>query len=162
MRAISIRFSTKGNRQMKTTSLRIICLAAALLSPVPFALRGAGEPSEDRQSHLSGLTARITMADGTSRMARLEGVGCSASICSRIAIKGKAENESLVKTWLDSIAAIRDTTPKDALFVLKDGTARRLSLVTDFRVLYLANRLGGTEKLDLARVKSVEFPAPLK
>jgi hypothetical protein len=95
-------------------------------------------------------------------MARLEGVGCSASICSRTVIKSNAGSDSLVKTWLDSIAAIRDTTASDALFVLKDGTARRLSLVTDFRVLYLANRLGGTEKLDLAKVKSVEFPAASK
>ena len=147
---------------MKTTTLRIISLAVALLAPVTFALRGAGEPPEDRQGHQSGLTARITMADGTSRMARLEGVGCSASICSRTVIKSKAGNESLVKTWLDSLAAIRDTTASDALFVLKDGTARRLSFVTDFRVLYLANRLGGTEKLDLAKLKSVEFLAPSK
>jgi hypothetical protein len=142
---------------MKNTTLRIIILAVALLSPVTFAVRGASEPSEDRQGHQSGLTARITMADGTSRMARLEGVGCSASICSRTTIKSKAERES-VKTWLDSIAAIRDTTASDALFVLKDGSARRLSFVADFRVMYLANRLGGTEKLDLAKVKSVEFP----
>jgi hypothetical protein len=147
---------------MKKTTLRIISLAVALLAPVTFALRGASEPSEDRLGHQSGLTARITMADGTSRMARLNGVGCSASICSRTVIKSKAENDALVKTWLDSIAAIRDTTATDALFVLKDGTARRLSLVTDFRVLYLANRLGGTEKLDLAKVTSVEFPAPSK
>jgi hypothetical protein len=142
---------------MKNTTLRIISLAVALLSPVTFAVRGASEPPEDRQGHVSGLTARITMADGTSRMAKLEGMGCSASIRSRTVIKSKAESESLVKTWLDSIAAIRDTTPGDALFVLKDGSARRLSFVTDFRVMYLANRLGGTEKLDLAKIKSVEF-----
>src|SRR5580704_16656370 len=98
---------------MKMTTVRIISLAVALLAPVTFALRGASEPSEDRQGHQSGLTARITMADGTGRMARLEGVGCSASICSRTAIKSKAENDSLVKSWLDSIAAIRDTTATD-------------------------------------------------
>jgi hypothetical protein len=147
---------------MKTTWIRGICLAAALLSPATFFVRGASEPFEDRQGHLSGLTARITMADGTSRMAILEGMGCSASICSRAVIKSKAESESTVKTWLDSIAAIRDTTARDALFVLKDGSARRLSFVTDFRVMYLANRLGGTEKVDLAKVKSVEFLAPSK
>ena len=95
-------------------------------------------------------------------MARIDGVGCAASICSRTVIKSKTDREPLVKTWLDSIAAIRDTTASDALFVLKDGTARRLSFVTDFRVLYLANRLGGTEKLDLAKLKSVEFLAPSK
>jgi hypothetical protein len=32
-----------------------------------------------------------------------------------------------------------------------------MSLITDFRVLYLASRLGGTAKLDLEKVKSVEF-----
>jgi hypothetical protein len=147
---------------MKTTWLSGICLAAVLLSPATFFLRGASEPFKDRQGHLSGLTARITMADGTSRMAKLEGMGCSASICSRTAIKSRADSESIVKTWLDSIAAIRDTTASDALFVLKDGSARRLSFVTDFRVMYLANRLGGAEKLDLAKVKSVEFPASSK
>jgi hypothetical protein len=144
---------------MKTTLLRVIFPAIVLLSPATLVVRGGSEPSEARQGHLSGLTAKVTMADGTSRTARLEGVGCSATICSRVAITGKADSDSLVKTWLDSIAAIRDTTPADALFVLKDGTERRLSFVTDFRVLYLANRLGGTEKLDMARIKSVEFVA---
>jgi hypothetical protein len=147
---------------MKATWLRGICLAAALLSPATFVAHGASKPSEDRQGHGSGLTARITMADGDSRMARLEGMGCTASICSRTVIKNKAGSESLVKTWLDSIAAIRDITPGDALFVLKDGSARRLSFVTDFRVMYLANRLGGTKKLDLATIKSVEFPVTSK
>ena len=144
---------------MKKATLRIISLAVAALSPVTFAVRGASVPSH---GHLTGLTVRITMADGTSRTATLEGVGCSASICSRSAIKSKSDDAELVNTWLDSIAAIRDTTANEALFVLKDGTARRLSLVTDFRVLYLANRLGGDEKLDLAKVKSIEFPASSK
>jgi hypothetical protein len=40
---------------------------------------------------------------------------------------------------------------------LKDGSAQRLSLIKDFRVLYLSKPTGGTEKLDLAHVKSVEF-----
>jgi hypothetical protein len=87
---------------MKTTWLRGICLTAVLLSPATFFVRGASEPFEDRQGHLSGLTARITMADGTSRIAKLEGMGCSASICSRTAVKSKAESESIVKIWLDS------------------------------------------------------------
>jgi hypothetical protein len=147
---------------MKTTRLRISFIAAALLFPVTFAMRGASEPDQAGQRHVSDLIARITMADGSSRTARLEGVGCSQSICSRTAIKGKAGAESLVRTWLDSIAAIRDTTANDALFVLKDGTERRLSLVADFRVLYVASRFSGTEKLDLAKVRSVEFLAPGK
>jgi hypothetical protein len=104
--------------------------------------------------------AKITLPDGATRMVKLEGVGCAVSICSRTVIKGKTEGDSLVRTWLDSLAAIKDTTVDAAVFVMKDGTEQRRSLVTDFRVLYLANRLGETEKLDLAKIKSIEFFAP--
>jgi hypothetical protein len=110
---------------------------------------------------LWGLTAKITMADGTTRTATFEGVGCSASICSRVVIKGKT-NGTPVTTRLDSLAAIRDATADSALLVLKDGTTRRLTLINDFRVIYLDNRSGGRlreEKLDLARIRSVEFVA---
>ena len=105
---------------------------------------------------LWGLTARITMSDGTTRTATFEGVGCSSSICSRVAVKGKA-NGPPVTTRLDSIAAISGATADSALLVLKDGTTRRLTLLNDFRVIYLDNRAGGAEKLDLARTRSVEF-----
>jgi hypothetical protein len=150
---------------MKTT-FRIGSIAACLLAVIPFTTNGASGPSPaidlDQQSargHLSGLTARITMRDGGTRTVKLEGVGCPQNICSRTAIKTKTQSDSLVRTWFDSLAAIKDTTASDALFVLKDGTSQRMSFVTDFRVLYLANRLGGTEKLDLVNVKAVEFLA---
>ena len=90
-------------------------------------------------------------------MAKVEGLGCSAAICSRVAIKGRADGDSLVRFWLDGITAIRETTEQDALIVMKDGGARRVSLVTDFRVLYLANRSPIPEKLDLGKIKSLEF-----
>jgi hypothetical protein len=128
---------------MNIATLRIVCMTIALSFPA---------------TSVWGLTAKITMADGTVRMAALEGVGCSASICSRVAIKGKAEGAA-VTTPLDSIAAIRDTTANGALIVMKDGTRRRLTLLNDFRVLYLANRSRGARKLDIATVKSVEFIA---
>jgi len=98
------------------------------------------------------------MFDGTVRTATFEGVGCSSSICSRVAIKGKA-NGTPVTTRLNSIAAIRDVNADSALLVLKDGTTRRLTLINDFRVIYLDNRSAGGEKLDLARTRSVEFIA---
>jgi hypothetical protein len=95
-------------------------------------------------------------------MATLEGLGCSRSICSRVSIKGKADSNSLVSFWLESIATIKDTTENHALLVMRDGTQQRMSLVTDFRVLYLANRSRNSEKLDLAKIKSVEFLPPTK
>ena len=150
---------------MKVTALRIICFAA-LLIPVASGMKEPDAPSpEVRQGHSSGLTTRITLRDGTIRMAKLEGLGCSRSICSRVVIKGKADGnskgkadgKSMVSLWLDRIAAIKDTTENNAPLVMKNGTEQRMSLVTDFRVLYLANRSRSPEKLDLAEIKSLEF-----
>jgi hypothetical protein len=143
---------------MKTAAVRMSCIVTLLLIPGAFAMKEARAPDpQGRQGHLSGLTAKITLADGTIRTARIEGLGCSTAICSRVAIRGKADGDSLVSFWLDGLAAIRDTTDKDALIVMKSGAARRVSLVTDFRVLYLANRILSPEKLDLGKVKSLEF-----
>ena len=143
-------------------AFRIGSVATLLLAAISFAGNTArpnvSSSETDRQAgHLSGPTAKIIMRDGATRTVQLEGVGCPLGICSRNAIKTKNGANSLVKTWFDCLAAIMDTTPNDALFVLRDGTRQRMSLVHDFRVLYLANRLGGTEKLDLAKVKAVEF-----
>lgn len=141
---------------MKSAALS--CMTVALLLPIAFTTKGADEPG---QGHSSGLMAKISLADGTTRTAKIEGVGCPVAMCSRVAIQGKAKGDSLVRARLDTIAAIKDTTANDALFVRKDGTAQRLSLLYDFRVLYLANRNGGTERLDLTKVKSLEFLAPV-
>ena len=149
-----------------TNIFRAGSLGAGLLAIAPFTSGANGSSlviSVDQVSanhHLSGLMARITMRDGTTRTVKLEGVGCTQSICSRTAIKAKSESDSVVKTWFDGLAAIQETTSRDALFVMKDGTSKRMSLLTDFRVLYLANRLAGPERLDLAAVKSVEFVTP--
>jgi hypothetical protein len=129
------------------------CLALALVTPAGFTMRGASRLPQIEEGHASGLMAKISMSNGMTRTVRVEGVGCTASLCSRTAIRSSGEHDSTVKTWLDTIAAIKDTTPSDALFVMRDGTRRRMSLLNDFRVLYLAPG----EKLDIARVKSIEF-----
>lgn len=150
---------------MKKTLLRKSWIPALLLVPMAFAMKEAGAAdAPGRQDHLSGLTARITLPDGTVQMAKLEGLGCSQSICSRVSIKGKASNNSLASFWLDRIAAIKDTTENGALLVMKDGTKQRISLITDFRVLYLADPSlspgRSPEKLDLTKIKSLEFLPP--
>ena len=142
---------------MKTTWVRVVFLAVVLLSPVTLAVRGAKESWNDGQGHLRGLTARITMRDGTIRVAGIQGVGCTASICSRTLIMGKTDAESVVKIWLDSISAIRETTSTGALFVLNDGSRRRFAFVPNFRTMYLDTFGGIGEKLDLALVQSLEF-----
>ena len=138
-------------------SFCLVASAIAVLLPASHGIRGESAASKSAEGHLSELNIRLTMADGSSRTARIEGVGCSSSICSRTVIKAKRADKTLVNTWLDSIAAIRETTPTDALFVMKDGTAKRLSLISDFRVLYLKGGTRSIEQVDLARVRSVEF-----
>jgi hypothetical protein len=113
-------------------------------------------------NHLSGLTAKITTFDGASRIVTVDGVGCTASICSRTAIKGNTDGHILARSWLDAIVFIKDTTENSAVLVMKDGTERRISLVKDFRVLYFDPRFSGPRRLDIAKVKSVEFLAPAR
>ena len=154
---------------MRAGATRMNSMAVILLASITLTMKAAGGPSQAgnveqkaQGRHPSGLMARITLPDGASRTVKIEGVGCSLSICSRVVIKGKNEGESLVPRRLDSIEAIKDTTDGDALLVLKDGTRQRLSLVRDFRVLYFETQSGRTEKLDLAEVKSIEFVAPAR
>jgi hypothetical protein len=141
---------------MQTKYLCAAILTAVFLAPFTDIVRGARESGDVGQGHLSGLSARIILRDGSSRIVTIEGVGCTASICSRKLIKTKTSAEAVVTTWLDSVAAIRDITPGNALFVLKNGTSQHLSLLPGFRVLYLKTRLGGAEKLDLAQIQAVE------
>jgi len=83
-------------------------------------------------------------------------------MCSRVFIRSKGESGAPLRTWFDSIASIRNATATDALFVMKDGTERRLSFVTDFRVLYVSGPNGGAEKLDLSKIRSLELLDPGK
>ena len=136
-------------------TLRIGCLAIILLIPA-FRSGGASLPSQV-EGHRSGIMANVISADGTSRTVRLNGIGCTESMCSRVFIRSKGKGGAPTQTWLDSIASIKDATANDALFVMRDGSERRLSYVTDFRVLYVSNTTGRTEKLDLAKVRSLEF-----
>src|SRR5581483_4520648 len=95
---------------------RVSSIAACLFAVIPFTngAMGASSPKDvfgqSIQGHVSSLVARLTMHDGATRTVRLEGVGCSQSICSRTAIKAKTASDTLVRTWFDSLAAIKDTT----------------------------------------------------
>jgi|GEM_PF-3209915 len=143
----------EGDTSMKI--LRIGCIAAVLLLPA-FKSGGASLPMQV-QGHRSGMIARVVSADGTIRTIRLDGVGCTESMCSRVLISSKDESGAPLQTWLDSIASIKNATANDALFVMRDGTERRLAFVQDFRVLYVSNPNGRREKLDLTKVRSLKF-----
>jgi len=140
--------------------LRIGCVAMVL--SIPAFTSGAASLPSKVEGHRSGMMAKIVSADGTTRTVRLEGWGCTESMCSRVFIRSNSENRAPLRTWFDSIAAIKDATAADALFVMKDGTERRLPFVPEYRVLYVSNRIGLTEKVDLAKIQSIEFLDPGK
>ena len=113
------------------------------------------------EDHKSSLAARIVLLDGTSRTLTLEGVGCPIDMCSRVVVNSRSPGDAHVtKTWLDRISAIQDITKGDALFMFKDGTEQRLSVVPLNRVLYLINESGRRQKVDLVTVRSVGFLSP--
>ena len=134
---------------------RIGCVA--MVMSIPALRSGAANLPSQVEGHRSGLTARVISADGTSRSMKLEGVGCTESMCSRVFIRSKSANGAPLQIWLDSVASIKDLTDRDALFVMKDGTERRLAFVSDFRVLYVSSPSGRTEKVDLAEIRSLQF-----
>jgi hypothetical protein len=125
----------------------------------------AARPVDAGLGHWSNLRAKITMPDGSSRSVVVQGVGCIVSTCSRVAVRSTESSARLaafglhkeMNTWLDSLAAIKDITKSDALFVFKDGTTRRLSIVDGNRFFYFANPHFGSGKIDVTKVRSIEF-----
>ena len=151
-------------------TVAIMISSAALLAPLtsaPIIADGQGHTARvqsragvpgGQESRSAPLVATITLANGSSRTVTLEGVGCSETLCSRVAVRSRIDGDAHVqRTRLDSLAAIKDITKDGALFVFKDGTERRQSVVVDNRVLYLVNQNGGKTKLDLTRIESVDF-----
>jgi hypothetical protein len=145
---------------MKISLSRLNSFASVLLILSALVSQAASIGNGSQEEHLSALMAKITLPNGTAETVRLNGVGCTESICSRVLIKGKAANNAVVELPFDSIAAIRDIRDNGALFVLKDHSEQRLSFVSDFRVLYLAKEGTRKEKLDLAKIKSFEILGP--
>jgi hypothetical protein len=147
------------NRNIRTV---LVCLGLAL--SITFARNGISDTPKPSQStsqsaerHASSLPARITLPDGTYRTATLDGVGCTAAICSRVFVEARTDDGSVSRIWIDRLSAIRDTTASSAVFVMKDGTQQRLSLITDFRVLYLQEGSAKPEKLDLSKIRSLQM-----
>src|SRR5258706_137947 len=103
---------------------------AVLLLVVPLRIV-SGAPNSDTSTQSTRLV-RLGLRDGSSKVVRLDGVGCAESICSRVAVNSHAVGNVIVnRTQLDTIAAIRDITNDSALFVFGDGSRRRVSVIPD-------------------------------
>jgi hypothetical protein len=149
----------------------MVISSAALLAPLTSApIIADGQSQTDtvqpravvtrgQDARSAPLVAKITLANGSNRTVSLEGVGCSETLCSRVAVRSRIDGDAHIqRTRLDSLVAIKDITKDGARFVFKDGTERRHSVVADNRVLYVVNH-GDETKIDLARIASIEFLA---
>jgi hypothetical protein len=147
---------------MKIFAVRGTYFLSVLMILTTLTVHGASGSSKARtdnrsQEHLSGLMASVHFADGSSQIVRINGIGCTESLCSTVLMKAKTETNRVVEIWFDSIAAIRDIRQNEAVFVGKDSSQRRLTFVPDFRVLYVSNTDGAIKKIDLANIKSLEM-----
>jgi hypothetical protein len=112
----------------------------------------------DDPAHKSFLRAKITMADGSGRTVTVQGVGCPATMCSRV----RARDVHAEDVWLDGIASVSEISrapegPVTARCKFKDGTERQTAIVATNRVLYIEGRFGRTERVDLASLTEIEF-----
>jgi hypothetical protein len=147
----------RSHMKLSLFPIRLAALAAAV-SAIGAVGTASLAPAGEEKQHASSLTAKLTLLDGKSRTVALEGVGCTSSICSRVSVDSRKPGDPVVtKTWLDSILAIKDVTKDDALFVFRDGTQRRLSVIPLNRVLYIKSQSSRDEKINLATVRSLEF-----
>ena len=99
----------------------------------------------------------ITLRDGRRLHGSLDGVGCSETLCSRVAVRGREIGVSAVtRTDFDIIDRIVSVGGGGAEFHLKDGTVRRIGVVQDNQVLYVFES-GRAQKVNLADVEAVDF-----
>ena len=147
---------------MKTNHLRRSCLSIALLIAMSWAIDGVSADQSNASAHPTSLTARVALPDGTTEMLKIDGFGCSVALCSRVFIRAKGSGGVAESIWIDTIAEIKDIADNGALFVMTDGTARRLSFVSDFRVLYFRGPNNSVKKLDLSRIRSLQILAASK
>jgi hypothetical protein len=147
---------------MNILAIRISYFLSGLLVVTSLTMQGANGSStsaDDKQSqeHLSDLMAKITLADGSTQIVILDGIGCTESLCSTVLMKARTATSAMVEIWFESIAAIRNIRQNEAVFVTRDGSERRLTFVSDFRVLYVSREGGAKRKIDLAKIKSLEI-----
>jgi len=103
---------------------------------------------------------RIVPRNGPAHVESLDGIGCTEAICSRVFVRALVEDDertAVQQIPFDSIAGIEMVGGGDARIRSIDGTARRVIVAADNRVLYLIDGAGRTKTLDLGHVISIEF-----
>ena len=142
----------------KASLLILIMLAGSpLASDVAVASRATSPAHQQLAAH---RLVRLTPFSGPSRVATLEGVGCTEAICSRVGIRtlGNDEGEQAdILVNFETITAIRPHDAGRASLELLDGTSRQIVIRIDNRVLYLSDDSLHTQKVDVGEFAAIEF-----
>lgn len=124
--------------------LAIGCIAT-LVSPLGSGVVGAAAVLSSERS------VEITFRDGRHLRGALDGVGCSETLCSRVAVRGREMGASAVtRTNFDAIDRILSVGGGGAEIQLKDGTTHRMGIAQDNQVLYVVEA-GRAQKVNLSR-----------
>jgi hypothetical protein len=111
------------------------------------------------ETRAPGLTLRLIPLNGPSRVQTLDGIGCSEAICSRVFVRTFVEDEDRTVARdipLDTVAAIEPLGAGHARVRFISGTVQRLVVPIGWRVLYLLDDAGRTQKVDLSELHSIE------
>ena len=115
--------------------------------------RGVGDPAAPH------WRVRLTLRSGESRETTLDGVGCSQSLCSRVAIRARAErggqNEQLIR--FGEIRSIQVRGAGRVTIDRFDGSSEQLVVPVENRVLYLIDPRDSLKRLDVRELSAIEF-----
>lgn len=139
-----------------------VLIAVVLVSASWLATDLGGESSRTQgvAARSQQLQVRLTSRSGSSRVATLDGVGCTEAICSRVAVRTRAvsgEDASVTLVNFDVIAAMRIHRPGVATVDFVDGSSRQVVIPTENRVLYLFHDSHHREKLNMGELSAIEF-----
>jgi len=135
----------------------VLLIAAGLLAAAPAVSLSQAPTAATQAGRSTSRTVRLTRLDGSTRILRLDGVGCPTSICSTVAIESHTEGGTSA-TNLDTISVINGLQGGQVHVEFRDGTARRLSVASWNRVLYVEGD-AGSEKIELSELERAEFLA---
>lgn len=164
---------------MRIVYLTIVLVGLLLCSSLP--LNAQHLKVVEKSGHLSPVMVKIVFMDNTSRTVMLRGVGVDATSSFLTHTLGVMTDGGASKRtiWLDTIAAIEGTgtmRTRDSEFtvILKNGK-KVAAMFTgntncanpineaapnwDCRTLFTSNEDDGDQKIDLKKVKSVQFLA---
>ena len=106
--------------------------------------------------HISPVKARVTYGDGKTQ----DGLIVSHMWGGTHKYEGANASGGTVDLWMDSLSSIKDPDDDGVTVTLKNGTERHLGWHGGTQTLKISNEDGGTEDIDVHKVKKIDFLKP--